>query len=377
MVKANNQRRPNRALRASTLKPPLVQTKWPREGDSLNPGHIAAVNGWHSAGENGQWDIRTLFRDLRSNLTHSHFHGIPAKSCASKNWLTAVFELAPNLFITVGQPVPGYSYLRIWAQSPERAAAEFARLRKAYFQAPADMDADNAEFFVLTFRLGEPLARVVTISPKVRTAAELVLNYGKDFEQWHRQFIAQLQGQTSGLTILSGPPGTGKTSYLRFLIHQLKRTHRCYYLPTSVYPALASPACADFWIGETEHHKSKLVVIEDAESLLVERGSDNQEPLSNLLAAADGFLGDLLKLNIVCTVNSAISKLDPAIVRPGRLIATRQFRRLTPAEAEALAARNGLTLQPQESYSLAEIYHSFRFANDGATGKSHVGFAWH
>jgi hypothetical protein len=356
---------------------PLISTKWPNT-IGLNPFQIHAVTGWHCADEVGLWDIETLVRDLRTQLVHSHWCGRAAAPDTPRNWYTIVFALEQNLFVAIGQQLPGYSLLRVWAHSPERAEAEFVRLRKAYFRQPsARTDTDKAEFFVLTFRLGEPMARAVTISPKIRTAADLVLNYGKDFEEWHRQLVAQLKVQQSGVTILRGSPGTGKSTYLRHLLYELKETHRFYCLPLSVYPMLSSPACVDFWLGETDQNKnvSKVVVIEDAEGLLVERGIDNQESLSNLLNIADGFLGDFLKLHVICTVNAAVSKLDPAIVRPGRLIATREFRRLTPAEAEMLAQTRGLSLQPQDSYSLAEIYNSFRFGDGSISEERHVGFA--
>ena len=71
---------------------------------------------------------------------------------------------------------------------------------------------------------------------------------------------------------------------------------------------------------------------------------------------ADGFLGDHLKLHVVATTNVPVNKLDPAIVRPGRLIGAREFRRLTRAEAERLAAAKRLALPDKEDFSLAELY---------------------
>jgi len=129
-------------------------------------------------------------------------------------------------------------------------------------------------------------------------------------------------------------------------------------LPISSYPLLTSPASIDFWLSEDEARDDsrKLVVVEDAESLLTPRGPDNSESLSNLLNAADGLLGDYLKVHIVATVNAPVDALDPAVIRPGRLLATRHFRRLTPAEAQRIAKLRGIKLPPQESYSLAEIY---------------------
>jgi len=75
------------------------------------------------------------------------------------------------------------------------------------------------------------------------------------------------------------------------------------------------------------------------------------------LNLADGFIGDHLKLHVIATTNAPVRKLDPAILRPGRLLDSRKFRRLTRAEAERLAQAKGLTLAGQKDFSLAEIYN--------------------
>ena len=51
-------------------------------------------------------------------------------------------------------------------------------------------------------------------------------------------------------------------------------------------------------------------------------------------------------------------KLDPALLRPGRLMGAREFRRLSRLEAQRLAEAKGLTIPVQQDYSLGEIYCS-------------------
>jgi SpoVK/Ycf46/Vps4 family AAA+-type ATPase len=185
-----------------------------------------------------------------------------------------------------------------------------------------------------------------------------------------------LKEKRHGLTILQGPPGTGKTSYLRFLLYETRKTHRYYYLPVSVYPMIAAPASVDFWISENERSEkfARVVVIEDAEELLVKRDIANQRSVSNLLNLADGFLGDFLKLHVICTINAPVDELDPAITRCGRLVAWRQFGRLSFAEASRLALAKGLKLEPRDDYSLAEIYNR-SVALPNRVNDRHVGFA--
>lgn len=333
-----------------------VTTEWPNR-TSFDPHQISAVKGWHCVGETGNWDVEALARDLRKALIHSHSGRRPSQPGASRKWQYAAFEPTRNMFVAIECDQLDGVILRVWAASPEKAQAEFDRVRKKYLRPPGQLGAEEAEFSVISIRMGDPYLRSVRVTPNVRTSAGLVLHYGEEFERWHRGFCDQLKEQKSGVTILQGPPGTGKTTYLRHLLFELKATHRFYYLPLTSYSMLCSPECIDFWLTENKRKLGKVVVIEDAESLLARRGADNQEALSNLLNIADGFIGDYLRLHVICTISAPIKDLDPAVTRPGRLIASRQFGRLNRNQALRLAETLGITLQPQESYSLAEIYN--------------------
>jgi hypothetical protein len=120
-------------------------------------------------------------------------------------------------------------------------------------------------------------------------------------------------------------------------------------------------ACSEmvaFWLSRSrlEPGLKKVVVLEDAEELLMQRSGDNRNKVASLLNIAEGLLGDLLQMHLLCTVNCAIDKLDPAIIRPGRLVACREFKRLDNEHAHRLAEARGLNLCEQTDYSLAEIY---------------------
>ena len=339
-------------------------TRWP-EGPSLDPHEIQLVRGWHCVGEPGLWDVEGLRSDLRDNLVHSHWRGTrPTTDGASRKCRYLVFAKENDVLIVVSDYTPDCRILRVWARIPEKAEAEFAQLRASYFHEQCHDDG-NAYFFVLTMKTGDLDARIVQTNPTSQTSDDLRLHYGDDFEEWHRQFAAQLSARRHGLTILQGPPGTGKTTYLRHLLYELRKTHRFYYLPLAVYSFLSSPFSVDFWIGENERHKAftKVVVLEDAEALLAERHPENQESLSSLLNIGDGFLGDFLRLHVICTVNAPIDRLDPAVKRSGRLIAARQFDRLNWPQAQRLAQARGFALEFRESYSLAEIYRSSSLSN--------------
>ena len=148
-----------------------------------------------------------------------------------------------------------------------------------------------------------------------------------------------------------------------------------YYIPVSAFGVLSSPSLVNFWVGQNhdESGKHRLAIVEDAEELLLPRDVGSREKVSNLLNIADGFLGEHLRLHVVATTNGPVRQLDPALLRPGRLMGMREFRRLTRREAQRLAEAKGLQLADQPDYSLGELYCG---AVDGSAlnADRHIGF---
>lgn len=218
----------------------------------------------------------------------------------------------------------------------------------------------EAEFYLLKSSFGSIDAHPVTIrSDQTLAASELSLNYGSAFPQWEENFIATLQNGATGATILRGEPGTGKTTFLRHLLSKLMDTHVFYYLPSRFHSLLSSPDLVEFWMREKNStSRSRCLIVEDAEALLAERANDNRDAVSDILNIADGLMGDYLDMHLIFTVNCRLDRIDPAILRRGRLIGFHEFRRLSQQEGQDLAHAKGLTIQPMEDYSLADIYHS-------------------
>ena len=193
--------------------------------------------------------------------------------------------------------------------------------------------------------------------------------------EWEQAWLGRVRKNPSGVTILHGPPGTGKTSFLRALMNRLLGQSVFYYVPTSEAEMLSSPRFVNFWVSQTRRQKgkTKIAILEDAEELLLPRDSGSREKVSNLLNISDGLLGDHLKLHVVATTNIPLGNLDPAVVRPGRLIGAREFRRLTADEARRLAQAKGLELPEQSDFSLAELYCGGGVSSLGKGRK--IGFA--
>jgi ATP-dependent 26S proteasome regulatory subunit len=100
-----------------------------------------------------------------------------------------------------------------------------------------------------------------------------------------------------------------------------------------------------------------VLLIEDAEPLLASRQSEGRVVgITNLLNMTDGILNDMLKLQIICTFNVKVKELDKALLRPGRLIARKEFKAMTALDANRLAQQLGVKHHFEKPATLAEVY---------------------
>ena len=205
---------------------------------------------------------------------------------------------------------------------------------------------------------------------------ELPLLYGSDFVEWHERFLEKFTTRDSGISIFCSSPGCGKTTYIKSLFVTLAATHRFYYIAPHDLGMLSDPDFVGFWSEERRKHKDRrlVLVLEDAEGALMSRESDNRNLVSLLLNFSDGLLGQWLKMQVICTVNFKMDSLDPALLRPGRLLSKKIFNRLSAKDAARWANHKGISLRGAGGdMSLAEIF------NDPVEESEHqlrvVGFA--
>ena len=163
---------------------------------------------------------------------------------------------------------------------------------------------------------------------------DLTDNYNYDLEDFSKKMIKHInQKNQKGLFLLHGLPGTGKTSFIRHLIKSTSK--KIIFLSPDLASELASPAFITF----ISKHTNSVLVIEDAENIIEDRKSGNNASMSNLLNLSDGLLADCFNIQIVCTFNIPITKIDKALLRKGRLTLSYEFKALETEKANALSKK--------------------------------------
>ena len=177
-------------------------------------------------------------------------------------------------------------------------------------------------------------------------------NYNDDFIPVHDIILKRLSKKNNkGLVLLHGKPGTGKTSYIRYLITRLKKN--VIFLPPSMATALTNPELIPTLI----ENPNSIFVIEDAENIILEREHGSNSAVSALLNISDGLLSDCLNIQIICSFNTDVSKIDSALLRKGRLIAKYDFQDLNIEKANILSKKLGFETEFKASMPLSMIYN--------------------
>ena len=186
-----------------------------------------------------------------------------------------------------------------------------------------------------------------------RTKLDLDLFYEDDFKEVDSIICRRLsKDKDKGIVLLHGLPGTGKTTYLRYLIGKIKK--RVLFLSPGVAGNLMNP---DF-IEMLVNNPNTVVIIEDAENIIMDRKYNAGSSVSNLLNISDGLLADFLNVQLICTFNNSLTLVDSALMRKGRLIAKYEFGKLSVAKAQQLSNHLGLNAMVKEPMTIAEIANS-------------------
>lgn len=194
-------------------------------------------------------------------------------------------------------------------------------------------------------------------------------NYNDDFIPVYKDICDFLDQRESGLILLHGKVGTGKTNFIRFLCSSRPKDY--IVVPTSMASRLSDPDFISFMID----HRDSIFVLEDCEQLLMDR-SENMfnGAISNILNMSDGLLSDIMNIKFICTFNADIEKIDSALLRKGRCYAKYEFKELTEDKVENLNKKHDLRIEKIKPMTLAEIYNSEKTEYSEIKKRKKIGF---
>jgi ABC-type lipoprotein export system ATPase subunit len=196
----------------------------------------------------------------------------------------------------------------------------------------------NEEGRTMTFPLDSELMPVEEMYP--------FLN-GKKLSDFYQSFI----NSNSNILILIGPPGTGKTTFIRGLLEHSQSSAYVLYNPDIISQ---DGPFADFMRSED----ATFMVLEDSDAFLTAR-SDGNTIMHKLLNISDGLISNKSKKIIFSTNLPNLRDVDDALLRPGRCFGVLNFSTLNLIQAQTLAKRMQIPfIGNKENYTIAEVFNS-------------------
>lgn len=168
---------------------------------------------------------------------------------------------------------------------------------------------------------------------------------GEQLSAYYDRFMES----NASILLLIGPPGTGKTTFIRGLLQHSE--------VSAVVTYDASILSKDHIFASFIEGDRNVIVIEDADNFLGARANGN-DFMHKFLNVGDGLVTSMNKKMIFSTNLPSIKDIDPALIRPGRCFDIIHFDTLTQEQAVVLANKVGVQLEGiKDKWTIADVFH--------------------
>jgi hypothetical protein len=157
------------------------------------------------------------------------------------------------------------------------------------------------------------------------------LFYSKETFKKISKLKKKLSKNESGIYILSGERGTGKTTLIKYLSDKIDKVFL--HIPSNLVELTINNP--DF-INILRNYQSPVLVIDDCESIMVDIFGKQNHTVSNILQIVDGLASSIRKVNIVCLFNETIDE-ESIILSSNNLRERVEFQLLSTDESNELS----------------------------------------
>jgi hypothetical protein len=201
-----------------------------------------------------------------------------------------------------------------------------------------------AKSFVEWMYTSDGNSATVPITDEKQPLPEMYPFLSKDLFEYYDDYM----DSSASVLVLLGPPGTGKTSFIRGLL-QYTKTNALVSYDASILEK-------DYIFARFVEGQNNVMILEDADTFLGSRTEGN-DVMHKFLNVGDGLITSKGKKMIFSTNLPSIKDIDPALIRPGRCFDVLEFRAMQETEHQVLADKLGIDRMTGEK-TLAELFHS-------------------